>query len=337
LIGFCCFFLASLASAQSVELNPAHPQSYTVQSGDTLWDLAQKFLQNPWQWPEIWHENPSIQNPHWIYPGDVLSLRGTASGKPSLEVTSPSELRLQPSIRSNPLEQAIPLIAVSDIQQFLAKHKVVEEGELDHAPYILAFPDERIVGGSGDQAYVRGLPENAGKSYLVFRQGPALQHGKSGELLGYQAIHIANAELQREGDPATVSLEQARQEALIGDRLLPVDAESVVMNFHPAPPARPVEGQIISMIQGVTQIGQFQIVIIDLGSEDGIVTGNVLSIFQSGRMQRDYIASGAGDPVRLPQEKAGELLVFHPYRHCSYALVMKANRVAHLQDTVGMP
>jgi hypothetical protein len=53
---------------------PGTPDEYTIQKGDTLWDLSQKFLNNPWYWPKIWSQNPSIENPHWIYPGNKLRI-----------------------------------------------------------------------------------------------------------------------------------------------------------------------------------------------------------------------------------------------------------------------
>ena len=60
--------------AAAVDLRGDHPDTYVVQRGDTLWDIAGRFLKRPWLWPEIWQANPQVQNPHLIYPGDVLSL-----------------------------------------------------------------------------------------------------------------------------------------------------------------------------------------------------------------------------------------------------------------------
>jgi hypothetical protein len=58
----------------AAELNNDHPTTYVVKKGDTLWDIAGRFLKKPWLWPEIWQANPQVENPHLIYPGDVLSL-----------------------------------------------------------------------------------------------------------------------------------------------------------------------------------------------------------------------------------------------------------------------
>ncbi len=56
-----------LAQAQ-VELRDGHPERYTVVKGDTLWDISARFLDRPWKWPQIWHVNPQVENPHLIYP-----------------------------------------------------------------------------------------------------------------------------------------------------------------------------------------------------------------------------------------------------------------------------
>src|SRR5438105_15857449 len=68
------------------------PEEYTIQKGDTLWDLSQKFLSNPWYWPRIWSLNPSIENPHWIYPGNKLRIvPGEGGAQAPAQVEAPPE------------------------------------------------------------------------------------------------------------------------------------------------------------------------------------------------------------------------------------------------------
>ena len=74
LISFVILLLFSATHAGELELNPKHPDKYTVVRGDTLWDISAKFLTEPWKWQEIWQINPQIKNPHLIYPGDTVSL-----------------------------------------------------------------------------------------------------------------------------------------------------------------------------------------------------------------------------------------------------------------------
>ena len=54
---------------------PTAPAQITVESGDTLWDLCEKYLGNSWFWPKVWGFNKHIPNPHWIYPGNVIKMR----------------------------------------------------------------------------------------------------------------------------------------------------------------------------------------------------------------------------------------------------------------------
>ena len=102
---------SGLAQAQ-VDLREGHPDRYTVVRGDTLWDISGKFLRQPWKWPELWHANPQIQNPHLIYPGDTLSLV-YVDGQPRLVLNrgeSRGTIKLSPKIRSTPIAEAIPTI-----------------------------------------------------------------------------------------------------------------------------------------------------------------------------------------------------------------------------------
>ena len=177
--------LAMMAWAQSTGnleqfLRADHPDSYIVQKGDTLWDISGRFLQKPWQWPELWRANPQIENPHLIYPGDTVRLV-YIDGQPALIVergdgsrtykASPSsDTKLSPQIRATPLETAIPAINLDAIQGFLVQNRIVTPAELDAAPYVVQGESERLVLGGGDRLYVRGaLPES--ESYSFVRKG----------------------------------------------------------------------------------------------------------------------------------------------------------------------
>jgi len=121
-------------------LRPGAPLSYVVKRGDTLWDIANHFLLDPWQWPEIWIVNGQVRNPHLIYPGDVLRLT-EVDGRPRLGLDRDLE-RLSPRIRELPLESAIPTIPIDAIRDFLRSPRLVTTQELETAPYLLAFVDD---------------------------------------------------------------------------------------------------------------------------------------------------------------------------------------------------
>lgn len=322
---------------EDIAINPDHPDRYIVQRGDTLWSIAGKFLSNPWQWPNVWHNNSSIENPNLIFPGDELVF-SVVNGTPRLEVGEPSEIRLSPRVRVTPLTEAIPTIPMETIRPFLSRPRVVTSQELQNAPYVLDFAGQHIVGGAGDRIYVRSIRRDDTNAYMVFRPGPSYRDAETGEVIGHEALFVADTRLERPGDPATLGLTQTAEEVRIGDRLLPVEQEKVLTRFVPHTPKANVRAHIISVLGGVFEIGQYQAVALDRGARNGLESGHVLRIFHNGRLSRDGTNKDApGSMVRLPNEEAGTLMVFRVFDRVSYALVLRASRPLHLADLAVPP
>lgn len=342
LCGVWLLLMAGLARADEIELNPTHPDRYTVARGDTLWDIAGKFLAKPWQWPEIWHDNPHIANPHWIYPGDELALT-VINGRPVLQVerrtafNRPEEARLSPTVRSEPLDQAIPAIPLKVIQAFLTQPKVAEVDTLENSPYVLGMVGEHVSVGDGDSVYVRRITDTHTRNYQIFRAGKPYLDAETEEVLGYEAMYVGEAEVKALGDPSTLLITSSDREVLIGDRILPLEPGKLEMRYYPRAPEHPMMGHIIAVVDGVSQIGQWNVVIIDRGKQDGLETGHVLEIRQAGRFQRDIISAWTDEKVPLPLDKEGLLIVFRPFQRVSFALVLSASRAIHLHDAVVNP
>jgi hypothetical protein len=331
-----CLWWFGAAQADDIALNPAHPDRYTVVQGDNLWDISSRFLNNPWQWPDIWRKNPEIQNPDLIYPGDVLVLDDDG-GVPTLSVETPSEIRLSPRIRSVPIDQAIPAIPMNAIRQFLSRPQVTGPDDLVNAPYVVAFADEHIVGGLGSRTLVRAIPDGAPSAYTIVRGGTPYVDADTGEILGYEAVYVGEAHVEQTGDPATLLIDNSAQEIRIGDRLLPLPKEQLRLAFQPHAPKAKLRGHIIGVLNGVTQIGQYSIVVLDRGAADGLETGHVLQIRQSGGMIRDIVGSRSGETIAAPEQKSGLVMVFRTTPRVSFALVMHASRPLHVLDTVQTP
>jgi hypothetical protein len=322
-------------------LNPRHPDTYVVQRGDTLWDIASMFLRDPWYWPEIWQINPQIANPHLIFPGDTLSLAYLGDGRPVVQVTrgpvAGGVERLSPRIRETPLEEAIPTIPYDTLAAFLTRPVVLDKDTMDDAPYVVAHR-EGLMGSSGRDVYVRAIDASVGSMFSVIQPGQKLVDPDDGDVVGYQGVYVGQGRVDRTGDPATIRLLDSSREAVVGDLLL--EQENVEpFNYLPRAPEQDIEGRIISVIDGVSLIGQYQVVVINRGANDGLEPGHVLRVFQTGREVRDDVR-GRGlfrQKVRLPDEPAGTMMVFRTFDRISYALVMEATDAIAVLDTVRNP
>jgi len=332
------WFGANITLADTVALRADHPERYVVVKGDTLWDIAERFLKDPWVWPEIWQVNPQIANPHLIYPGDTITLVWV-NGRPELRLErGHPTVKLSPQVRESRIDTAIPTIPIDAIRQFLNGSRVVGKEELDNAAYIVAAADEHVMSGAGDRVYVRKVNQNDNtKRYTVFRATKPYHDPGSNEVIGYEALYIGDAVVEASGDPTTMKLERTSREAITGDRLLPITQQEILHHYQPHPPKQPVRGQIISVIDGVTQIGQYQVVVLNLGEREGIEAGHVVAVYQTGETIRDVVSEAPDDTVKLPNERAGIAMVFRTFQRVSYALVMNATRPIHLHDTVRNP
>jgi LysM repeat protein len=309
LLGASLFLAPPLVLADTLAINPDHPEQYVVEKGDTLWDISARFLEQPWRWPEIWQGNPQIANPHLIYPGDVISL-SYEEGQPVLTVerstgmvVSGRNVKLSPVIRSDEREDAIQTIPIDAIRQFLIRPLVVSEDEMDTWPYVVSSYDQHLIAAPGNKIYVRGLPEEVStKRYAIYRKGTAYKNTRKEDsgVLGYEAIHVGDAIIEKLGDPASAIITVANREVLAGDRLIEESIDDVNTAFIPHSPIGGVEGNILSVVDGVSQIGQYQIVVLDVGNDDGVDVGTVLGIYQSGYVVQDK----AGSLLKAKEEDA---------------------------------
>ncbi len=340
------------AHAETVALNPDHPDHHTVVRGDTLWGISARFLRDPWRWQEVWRINPDIQNPHRIYPGDVVFLT-MQDGRPVLQVkpglaqpsTAPPPaglrvVKLSPQVRMAGLELAIPTIPMEVISPFLLRARVVTQQEMNDAPYVVSFEEGRVSSGMGQKAYVRNLADNAGMQFGVFHQTIAYRNpgAKKDDILGYEAIQVAEARVDRFGDPATLMLTASYRETLLGDRLLPMNQEEISPFLLPRAYDKSTAGKIVAVVDGVSKIGQYQVVAINLGTRDGVEPGHVFIVNQAGAQIRDNVQPvRKGEIVTLPEERAGVLLVFRPFERVSYALVVTAEKEIRQYDAIVAP
>jgi len=320
LISFVISLLFFYANAGEIELNPEHPEKYTVVKGDTLWDISARFLKKPWRWQEIWQVNPQIKNPHLIYPGDLVALT-FQDGQPVLsleragEITSGRNVKLSPTVRSYEKIEAIPPIPVDAIQQFLKWPLIFEEDEMDDWPYIVSSYEGHLIASVNNTIYIRGLSDDVETNqYSIYRKGPAYVNLKKDkdeedEVLGYEAIYVGQAIMQKKGDPASAVITSVDREVLTGDRLIPNSDQKVNIEFTPSSNKTQLEGNILSVLTGISelggvaQIGQYQVVVLNIGESSGVEPGNVFGIYQSNLEVIDTIGPNQPKNIAVEDEK----------------------------------
>jgi len=346
--------------AAAVELRGDHPDTYVVKRGDTLWDIAGRFLQRPWLWPEIWQANPQVKNPHLIYPGDVLSLAYL------------DRVAMRPGQRSEGPLNAVPL---SEIEPFLKDLRIVDS--IDGLPYVVGLEDDRLRSTRGQVAYIRGLEGiPAGQRYLVVRPEKryrfieraglccdlfqsddldargdtfrgtgdfwtnAVFPSKNTEMLGYELITQTTGTVTR-GEvggiqASTLLLDAEGRDVRVGDRLVPVEAQPYDLQFFPHPPKQQQKyGRltVMSVADRYRTGGPRDVIAISGGAREGIDNGTVFSIWRRGSSTVDTVKGGLDkdetltlfeSKVRLPDEFAGHAMVFRTFNNVSYALVMSS-------------
>jgi nucleoid-associated protein YgaU len=359
----------AIAAAQrpaKCEFRADAPDQHVVVKGDTLWDLSQTFLRNPWCWPDVWGMNrDEIRNPHWIYPGQIiyfdrergrlsLTRPGSGSGADAdadadAATRGLATTRMSPQLRTEGLgRDAIASIPSNVIEPFLTQPLIVEAGELKGAPRIVAAAEGHVFLGKDDRVYVRGELKG-GTSFQVFRPGNPLKDPATGKLLAYEAVYLGTVKLFAEAKPGvdpdggahSFVVASSRQEMGVGDLLIPAPP-TAIRNYVPHQPERPLEARIVSIYSGVSYAGQSQIVTVNKGSVDGLDPGAVLQLYNRGRTVVDRTADRGmfglrSNTIKLPDEQTGSLMIFRVFKNVSYGLIMQVTSPVSVGDVAKSP
>lgn len=331
------------------ELVADAPSSYTVKSGDTLWDISRLFLTSPWRWPELWGMNKAeLRNPHLIYPGQTLVLLRGADGRARLQLGgegglpgAPGDtLKLSPRVRDLGPEGRAALSAIPHnvIEPFLSQPLVVAANTLAGYPRIVGTQEGRVNLGRGDLAYARGISSDRADNYHVFRPAQPLYDPDDSARkspIAYEAFYLGTARLIKRGEVATLRIERSAQEIGVGDRLVPIERQPMI-SYVPRAPERAVDGRIVSVYGGVDQAGTQSIVTINRGRRDGVEIGHVLALLQTGETTLDR-TSDRREYIKLPDERIGEMFVFRVFDNVSYALVMRVQQPVKVGDRFTEP
>lgn len=330
------------AFADVLTLKEGHPDTYTVVKGDTLWDISEHFLNSPWLWPRLWQANSQVENPHLIYPGDVLTLIWV-DGQP--RISRKQLKKLSPIPRLKEKREAIPTIPLASISAFLSKDHVIDPELIKSAPRLLGDAISTPAFFAGDVFYGQGQYDKH-KLYGVYRLGEDFLDPETEEFLGVELNFIGLSEVSK--NPNVTSTEQvtafdflkSSREARQGDLILPIpEYESLPAYFLPQSVPVTMQGQIIAALNNASAIGKWDVIVINRGKRENIKVGSMFSIMRSGpkiltdkdKVQYQQDAStfekmGEADLV-IPAERVGELMVFKVYEKVSIAIVMRSTDV----------
>lgn len=346
------------------ELAPNAPDIYVVKRGDTLWDISRMYLKSPWRWPELWGMNlKALPNPHLIFPGQTLYLdKSDGYARLRTQPTGGSDtVRLSPRTRTDSLASlALPTLKTHLIAPFLVEPLVADAATIEQAPRLVATTDQRVLMAAGDRVYARGNPDaplstkpGQPRSFRVFREAIPLKDPVTGEVLGYEARYLGNAELARsetteeisddkgnlkqEPVPATVDITSTKEEIRAGDRMLP-EPPRTFKNYIPHEPQTSVNARVVS-IYGSTPVavaGQNQVIAINMGTAQGMEPGHVLTLLTQGDRVRDTTAEGK-PTIKLPSEHNGLAMVFLTFERVSYALLLDVRTGVRVGDRLVNP
>lgn len=327
------------------------PARYKVKKGDTLWDISNKFLKDPRFWPEIWDKNQRIKNPHLIYPGDLLYIyqtrRNVNQGGRMVEVLIP-QIRVE---REDGTGKPISAIA-----PFLSWPRVLDKESIERAPYIVDGRDNHLIIGNDHTVYIKKLRDpTEGKVYPVFNKSKPLYDSDTNELLGYEVIYKADAQImQGRGEVTSAKIMNSRAEVHIGDRLLKGIDEKVVLNVPMVAPVHKVRASVLSLYEASLLSGRGMIVVLDAGMTEGIKPGHILGVYASGRLANDPYETrkkvlhkhlkdikllDAQVPVKvgLPPERVATAVVYKVSKKLSYALITKSAHEVKKGYKIGNP
>ena len=280
---------------------------YTVQKGDTLWDLSRRFSGTPWVWPELWEENnAAIANPHLIYPGQRIRLMRLMGGRPAGAPASSSE---------QPVSGIHFYYSLSDQYGFIRKIPVTPEGIIfksqDSNKNMLSEGDIVYVRPKGDAALIKG------QLLTVYRTFSPLIDQKTKELIGTQHLLCGVLEIvQREPQYAIARVVESYRPIEVGDKLMPYERRSPRIAIQDSQPG--IDGRLIMAEEHLSMFAEFNVAFINQGNFHGIRPGQIYSIYQSD--EHNFGSVTSPQTITIPVDY-GELLVLHVENETSTVLI----------------
>jgi len=270
------FLLSSFLIAQMQEY-----KDYTVLKGDTLWDISKKELKDPFLWPKIWKENPTITNPDKIYPKQKIKIPLYLAQK---EISLPETPKKEVEVKKEEPKIEIPKKIEPVKKEYLIdKNLLISSGYIaETIPSVGKIVDsqsEKNLLGKDDYAYIEtNYSVKIGDKFYVIRSAEKVKHPESGDKLGYLIEVLGIAEvISQKNNVIKVNITTSYNDILIGSLL--ENFYEIEPPFALDPPRKPdINGYIVTARYLRTINGTWDIVYIDRGEKDGLEAGDMLAI-----------------------------------------------------------
>lgn len=242
---------------------------YVVKKGDTLWDLSEHFYLSPWQWPDLWRNNPEIMDPHWIYPGNKLIVYPRKEKSRACLVTKPEPVK---ALKAKP---NLEMIAIPQKNNF--------------CPILFALSADkfpRVVGGTKENDWLVD-----GDSFFYDDKAGSFAAGTYVKVLRYvdkvslqsKKYHlyqeIAIARISKDNGDGKLQGELLSTQSPVGpnDCLIPFQAFPEKVKPQPGLNSVKVSVLVIEKERKLADFGSF--VVLDQGSNAGVKNGSVFAVF----------------------------------------------------------
>lgn len=299
------------------------PTIYVIKQGDTLWGLSERFIKDPYYWPNMWANNSQVTNPHFIYPGQKVRV-------------FPDRLEFVPVGQAATAQKAVsgimPEVAAERSYTVFGSEGFVLEKNVRPAGTVIGIQNDRILAGDDDIVYTDiGTAQGArgGEKFSIFRKDSTVIHPVTNEVMGTKIIPLGTLQLtdmERKSSRAIIA--RVSKEISPGSYLMPYQ-ENRRREIPLKMAARDLKGYILDSYSGAGVIAAGDIVYIDLGSAQGAEAGNMLYIVRDVTLDQRY-AEGRID--KLPQELLGALVILETGKKVATALVVKSIEAVYKGD-----
>ena len=290
---------------------------YVVKRGDTLWGISERFIKDPYYWPNLWSGNQEITNPHFIYPGQKLRIFPDR-----IEVVPVEEAVAQKAVAT---KAEVVKQQVAEEQRFAIRGSegyLLENGDRPFGT-VVGVQHDRILAGSDDIVFTDiGTTHGAkgGDCFSIFSDSGAISHPVSNVIMGRKIIPLGTLQLtDMEKSASRGIITRNFKETVPGSLLMPYRDVRREVTLKKA--SRELKGYIIESNSGMQVLAAGDIVNIDMGSLHGAEAGNMLYIVRDVKVDSKNAVGRVG---RLPQELLGALVILETGKKTATALVVKS-------------